>query len=185
MSLEAVIQSILDKGAAEKNEIIGTARKEKEKLLKELKEKGQQDISEKLGEAGNVAERLKVQETARAELESRKIVLAAQKEVLDTVRTEVLRRLASPEIRTSLLKELLEKHKDEWRTGKVYCNENDQKTVKSVVGSRFEGTVDCAGGIVIESEDKTMRIDLRFETLLQDLWEDSVKELAELLWQKR
>jgi len=38
---------------------------------------------------------------------------------------------------------------------------------------------------VIESDDGTRRIDLRYESLLQDIWEDSVKGLADLLWTQR
>jgi len=185
MSLEALVQSILDKGTAEKSEIIGAARKEMEKLLQEAREKGQQDISRKLDDARKAAERLKVQETARSELESRKTVLIAQKEVLDAVKTEVLKRLSSPEVRSELLEALLDKHKEDWQSGKVYCGEMDQKQVKSIVGSRFGGTIECSGGVVIESEDRANKVDLRFETLLDDIWEDSVKELADLLWPRK
>jgi V/A-type H+-transporting ATPase subunit E len=182
MSLETVIQRVLDKGTAEKTEAVDAAKKEMEKLLRETREKGQQDISTRLDEARRAAERLRVQETARAELESRKIVLTAQKELLDTVRTEVLRRLGSPETGSEFVRTLLAKSETDWRIGKVFCSPADEKQVRQIVGSRFGGTMDCIGGVVIESDDGTRRIDLRFETLLQDIWEDSVKELADILW---
>jgi len=185
MSLDAVVQSILKKGAAGKHELVEAAREEAERMLNEARMKGQEAISSRVNEAGAAAGRLKVQEMARADLESRKTVLAAQKEVLDGVKTEVLKRLSASEHRTAIVRSLLERNASDWRGGRVFCAAVDQKLVASTVGSRFGGTIECAGGIVIESDDGTRRIDLRFETLLEDIWEDSVKELAEILWPKR
>ncbi len=54
--------------------------------------------------------------------------------------------------------------------------------MRSAVEPRFGGTIECSGGIVVESDDGMRRVDLRFETLLQDIWEDSVREIAEILW---
>jgi V/A-type H+-transporting ATPase subunit E len=50
------------------------------------------------------------------------------------------------------------------------------------VGKNFGGTIECVGGVVIESADGSRRIDLRFETILADIWRDSIKEVAEVLW---
>jgi len=182
MSLEAIVQRILAQGSAEAKTITDAARIEMESMLQQTRNVGQAEISRRLEEARKAAERLKIQEVARAELESRKIVLAAQKETLDAVKADVLRELNSPEHKRDILRALLEKHKEDWRAGKVYCNPVDQDQVGAVVGSRFGGTIECSGGFVIESEDASKRIDLMFETLLQDIWEDSVRELAGLLW---
>jgi len=185
MSLEAVIERILAQGNAEANATIDSAKKEKNRMLQEARKRGQDEISRRLAEAKIAAERLKVQEMARSDLESRKIVLGAQKDVLEKVKNEVLNKLSSPEIRKEILQALLEKYKEDWRAGKVYCKAEDENQVKATVGDRFGGNIDCDGGIIIESRDGTRRIDLRFETILQDLWEDSVKEVAELLWPRR
>jgi V/A-type H+-transporting ATPase subunit E len=185
MSLEAVVQRILEHGTAEALAIVEAARAETDGGLREIKEKGQRDVGQRVADGRKAAERLRVQETARAELASRKIVLASQKEILDMVKTEALRFLGSPENRREILDTLLEKHGKEWRSGKVYCTAEDRQLVQDAVGARFGGTIECSGGIVIESEDETRRIDLRSETILQDIWEDSVKELADILWPKR
>src|SRR2546425_874884 len=58
----------------------------------------------------------------------------------------------------------------------------DEAVVRKIVGDSFAGTVECAGGVVIESADETRRVDLRYETLLRDVWDDAVKEVAETLW---
>ena len=81
-----------------------------------------------------------------------------------------------------LVQSLLRAHEEEWRNGKVYCNVRDADTVRSIVGKNFGGTIECVGGVVIESADGSRRIDLRFETILADIWRDSIKEVAEVLW---
>src|SRR2546422_499971 len=63
--------------------------------------------------------------------------------------------------------------------------EKEANAVRSAVGTSFGGTIDCVGGIVIESGDGTHRIDLRYETLLADVWRDSIREVAEVLWPRR
>jgi len=182
MSLEAVIQRILEQGSAEARAVADAARKEMEGRLHEIQEKGQGDIAAKTADGRKATEKLRTQETARAELESRKIVLAGQRETLDAVRAEVLERVNARGIKEEILRSLLDSHKADWKNGKVFCNAADKDRVKSIVGSRFGGTIQCSGGLVIEFEDGTGRIDLRFEILLQDIWEDSVKEIAEMLW---
>jgi V/A-type H+-transporting ATPase subunit E len=81
-----------------------------------------------------------------------------------------------------LLRSLLKSHAAVWKDGKVYSNVRDADTVRSIVGARFAGTIECVGGVVIESADGSRRTDLQFETLLADVWRDSIKEVAEVLW---
>ena len=99
--------------------------------------------------------------------------------------TKVLEKLVVLEDGAAILQSLLKANAGDWRTGKVYCNEKDANAVRAVVGTSFGGTIDCVGGIVIESGDGTHRIDLRYETLLADLWRDSIREVAEVLWPRR
>jgi len=185
MSLEAVVQRILEQGTAEASAIVDAARADADGKLRAIREESQKDIAVRIADGKRAAERLRVQEAARAELASKKVVLASQKETLDAVRSEALRILGSSERKRGTLRTLLENHREEWRSGKVFCSEDDRQSVTDAVRTRFGGTIDCSGGIVIESEDGTRRFDLRFETILQDIWEDTVKELAEILWPRR
>src|SRR5207253_2336022 len=80
-----------------------------------------------------------------------------------------------------LLRTLLQSHAEEWRNGKVYCNAHDADPARSIVGKNFGGTIECVGGVVIDNAEGTRRLDLRFETILADIWRDSIKEVAEIL----
>jgi len=185
MGLESVVEDVLGRGRSEVEEIRRAALAERDRIVQNARAEGAKLVEIREQEARKAVERLRVQALARAELESKKIVLSAEKGLLDQVYAKVLEKLAVLEDGGAILQSLLQTHAADWRTGKVYCNEKDATAVRAVVGSSFGETIDCVGGIVIESGDGTHRIDLRYETLLADVWRDSIREVAEVLWPRR
>lgn len=185
MALEVVIEAILEKARKEATEVVNEAKREAEKTLAAAREEGEKIIEQRKQDASLEAERLNVQELARAELESKRIVLVAQKEVLDEVLARARARLAELSNNVDVLRALLKKSEKEWKEGKVYSSARSADVVRGLVGSRFAGTVDCLGGLVIESADGKSRTDLRYETILAEIWRDSVREVAETIWQRK
>ncbi|HYY49054.1 MAG TPA: V-type ATP synthase subunit E family protein [Thermoplasmata archaeon] len=182
MGLEQVVEEILSRGQSEAEEIRRATLAEREKILADARAEGAKLLERREREAKEAADRLRVQALARAELESKKVVLSAQKGLLDDVYNKVLDKLRTTPDRREWLQALLQSNAAEWRNGKVYANAQDAETVRKIVGASFAGTIDCVGGIVIESADGSHRTDLRFETLLADIWRDSIREVAEVLW---
>jgi len=182
MGLETVIEDVLSRGRSEAEEIRRATAAERERILQDARAEGAKLLAQREQEATGAAERARIQALARAELESKKIVLYAQKELLDQVYAAVLDKMSHLAESEGLVQSLLRAHEEEWRNGKVYCNAHDADGVRSIVGKSFAGTIDCVGGVVIDSADGTRRIDLRFETILADIWRDSIKEVAEVLW---
>src|SRR3989442_2513207 len=185
MVLESFVEDVLDRGRSEVEELRQGAWAERDRILQNARAEGAKLLEIREQEARQAAGRLQVQALARAELEGKKIVLSAEKELLDEVYTKVLEKLAVLEDGAAILQSLLKAHAADWRTGKVYCNEKDANAVRAVVGTSFGGTIDCVGGLVIESGDGTHRIDLRDETLLADVWRDSIREGPEGPWPRR
>jgi len=185
MGLESVVEDVLGRGRSEVEEIRRAALAERDRILQNARAEGAKLVEIREQEARKAVERLRVQALARAELESKKIVLSAEKGLLDQVYAKVIEKLAVLEDGAAILQSLLKANGGDWRTGKVYCNEKDATAVRVVVGSSFGEPIDCVGGIVIESGDGTHRIDLRYETLLADVWRDSIREVAEVLWPRR
>lgn len=183
MSLDTVVQAILEKGKGEAEQILEEARAERERMLAEVRAEGQGAIVDADVRARHAAERRRVQELARAELEARKIVLAAQREALERAYRTALERLGDLPESPDFLRRLLAANAAEWKAGgRVYSNARDEAVVRKIVGDRYAGNVGCAGGVVIESADDTRRIDLRYESILREIWDDAVKEVAEALW---
>lgn len=186
MSLETFVQVILDKGKNEADEILAQARTEAERTLSEVRAEGDKTIQDAEERARQDGERRRVQDLARAELEARKSVLAAQKDALDEVYQRALARLGTLKENARILEALLQANESEWKAGgRVYSNPKDEALVKRDVGQAYAGTVECEGGVVIENADGTRRVDLRYESILRDVWSDSVREVAEILWPSR
>jgi V/A-type H+-transporting ATPase subunit E len=183
VSLDAFVQVILDKGKAEADEILAQAHAEGERMLSEVRAEGEKAVQDSEERAHQAAGRKRVQDLARAELETRKIVLAAQKEALDEVYQRALARLGGLRENAAILQALLKANESEWRTGgRVFSNPKDAALVKGMAGRAYAGTVECEGGLIIENADGTRRVDLRYESILRDVWNDSVREVAEVLW---
>jgi V/A-type H+/Na+-transporting ATPase subunit E len=186
VTLERVAQAVLERGKSEAEQIVAQAREEKERMLSEARVEGEANVKAAQAQARDEAEHRKVQEVARAELEARKISLAAQKETLDEVYKRALARLHELKENKEILKGLLKANESEWKAGgHVYSNKKDESVVRKIVGSAYAGHIDCAGGIVIESADGTRRIDLRYDSLLSEVWDDAVREVAEVLWPQK
>src|SRR2546427_9981693 len=83
MTLESAVEAILEQGKAEANRVLEEARNERQRMLSEARAEAAEALGETEKAARVEADRKRVQELARAELESRKTVLAAQKEALD------------------------------------------------------------------------------------------------------
>lgn len=182
MSLDEVIKKILETGKAEAQAIIKEGQTQRAKQTKEAKEEGKKILLSKTKESEDLLEKMNTQEMARAELESKKIVLSSQKELLDAVYEKALSRLRDLPQNESLLRSLVSQNQAEIANGKVYCAEKDATVVRMLVGANYGGTIDCIGGFVVESLDGERRIDLRFETMLSEIWNDSIKEVSDLLW---
>lgn len=182
MSLESVVKGILEAGRRESQEIISEAKKEAERILSEAKGRGTEEMKKRVKEAEDSGRKRRVQDLARAELEVKRIVLQAQKDVLDLINRKALERLKSLPSNDAILRHLLSSHNSDVRVGRVYSSQKDKIIVQSTVGSYYAGTKPVLGGIVIESRDEKSTVDLTYETLMQKTWEDSIREVAELLW---
>lgn len=186
MALDNVIQAILEDGRKEAERIVAEGRQEAEKNLTKTRKEAQEFVAEKGKEADRLAQRMKTQESARAEIESKKVVLKAQKEFLDEVYGTALKKLGE-KWSTKLIESTLKGKASEVKGGMVYSNERDKGTVQALVGSyggKFGGVIDCHGGVVIENSDGSVRTDYRLETFLKDIWDDSIIEVTSVLWGK-
>src|SRR5207247_5441902 len=133
MGLETVIDQVLDRGRAEADEIRNAAGTDRERLLQEERAEGAKVIAAREQEARVAADRARIQDLARAELESKKTVLAAQKEILDEVYSKALQKLSTLPDRDAIIRALLTANASDWRTGKVDASARDADAVRAIV----------------------------------------------------
>ena len=65
---------------------------------------------------------------------------------------------------------------------KAYLAEGDKFTAKELGVSSVAVDSRMTGGIILESEDGTIQIDMQYKTLLQTLWDREMKSLSDILF---
>jgi V/A-type H+/Na+-transporting ATPase subunit E len=180
MGLEVVVKDVLTRGEAEANRIRQEGVDEAHAIIEGAEKTARLILEEKRGQTTAQIERRKNREISSANLEVKRAILNAKKDLLDRVYDEALEKFASlpePE-RESIIKKLLESQTDSTR---VFSNENDESLVKRISSLEYGGTIQCSGGVMLENEDGTVLRDLTFDSLLQSVRDRSLKQLLQIL----
>ncbi len=179
MSLNKVVEDILRRGKEKELEIIRLGESERDEQLKLADSKIAE--SRARAEKRNAAsiQQMERQEISSAELESKKTALSAQRHVMEELREQVLSELSgypAPK-RKKLYSKLVARAAKELGECYVYSNKDDQPLLQLSAGMVNGGVIDCGGGLVFESKDRAVRLDFRFETMLDDIWNKSMQEI--------
>ncbi|ELY92825.1 V-type ATP synthase subunit E [Natrialba hulunbeirensis JCM 10989] len=193
MSLDTVVEDIRDEAHARAEDIRdeGEARAEEiesaaEADAEEIRESAEQ-------EADREIEQLREQRLSSAKLEAKQKRLEARRDVLGDVREEVEAELTALEgdTREELTRALLDAASTEFDEGddvSVYGRADDQDLIESILddydGYAFAGEYDCLGGVVVESEQSRVRVNNTFDSVLEDVWEDNLREISNQLFEQ-
>lgn len=177
--MEKLVEEILRKGEERKQEILQQGERERdEQILKADKQIEESRLKAEKRSTAAIAQ-LEQQELSSAELEAKKSALAAQRQVLEELKAEILADLTSypSDKRQRIYTKLIAKARRELGDCYVYSNPTDKAILKLPSGMVDGGTLDCRGGLVFESKDRTVRLDFRFETILEDVWNREMQEI--------
>jgi len=180
MGLEVVVKDVLARGEEEADRIRQEGTDEANAIVAGAEKTARQIREEKRAQTAEQIERRKNREISSANLEVKRAILNAKKELLDRVYSEAIEMLASlPESeRETIIKKLLESQTDSTR---VFSNKNDESLVKRISSMEYGGTIQCSGGIVLENEDGTVLRDLTFDSILKNVRDRSLKQLLQIL----
>ncbi|WP_267641070.1 V-type ATP synthase subunit E [Haloarchaeobius amylolyticus] len=194
MSLETVVEDIRDEARARAEEIRDDAEAEAEEIISEA----QADAEETLEEAERAAERKveqeREQQLSSAKLEAKQMRLEARRDVLEQVRADVESEIAglSGDQREELTRALLDAAAEEFEnvdTASVYGRASDEDLLTDILadydGYEYAGEYDCLGGVVVESEESRLRVNNTFDSVLEDVWEDNLKEISSRLFDEQ
>jgi V/A-type H+-transporting ATPase subunit E len=191
MGLESVIEDIQRKGEREKEAISAAAAAEERQILDEAQEKVDARKKEAEGEISRVIQRMEDLELASANLSVKRALLNSQKEVLDQVYAAALRAiLALPDgVHRQILEKLLSQAAKEVPAGVVTCRARDAPVVKDLIaanpalsGYRIGPPAEIDGGVLVDSADGNVKIDLTYRTFLDGIWEKELKAASDLLF---
>ena len=183
MALDNVVNEILESARKEADQILKAAESEKEATLRQAAETISSKQKAQQKETDEAIKRLRQQELSSAELEEKRIVLNARKEMLDRTFDEVniqASEMSSAE-KARLYMVILEKGKKVIPEPKIYCPIGEAKLLVIKSGDKVE-EVKMGPGLILESKDGTMRIDYSFKTILEGVWEKELKNTSNLLF---
>ncbi|MFB6172727.1 MAG: V-type ATP synthase subunit E [Haloarculaceae archaeon] len=193
MSLDTVVEDILDEARARANEIEESAEEEAAEIVDEA----EADATEIVDEAERDVEREIAQEREQtlssAKLEAKQMRLEARRDVLGEVRETAAQRIADleGERRETLTRALLEDATAEFdgdATVEVYGRAGDQDLLEEILadydGYEYAGERDCLGGVVVESDASRIRVNNTFDSILDDVWEEHLSEISDRLFEQ-
>lgn len=182
MGLDQVIGEVRRDGEARAQHILQEARKEAAAILEAARGEAKAHEAQRLAQANREAAAVQAQGASRAESETRKLVLAAEAQTREQMRQSILGGLSGlpAKTREKHLQALLKRAQSVIPKGTVYGAQADASVLASAKPYKHGGSLPVAGGIVVESEDGKARLDLTYETLLDEAWRDILKAEAGL-----
>jgi V/A-type H+-transporting ATPase subunit E len=182
MGLDAIVEEIKAKGRAEADKISEETSLEVSKIIADAEAAASKLKAAKEEAVRREIERLRQQELSSANLEVKKGILNARKEILDEVyeqSKESIEKLPS-EKNQRLLRSIIEKNQN--TNAKIYSRAKDKPAVKKLTKLEFAGEIDCIGGVVIENADGTEVLDFKYDTILKNVSEQSLKQVSNILF---
>lgn len=180
MALENVVDSIRAQARKEADEALAQARRRAADVALRADAEAHALRERKARELRDAGGLLRKREIAAAELEARRMRLSAERALLLELRKGVETRLASlpPETRARHLRALSQRAP----VGRLLVGARDRELASRL--GRDLGTVEALGGVVVEAADGSSREDLRYETILDDVWQEHLREIAGILLEK-
>ena len=182
MSLETVVEDIRDEARARAEEI----RTDGESRAEEIREAAEREVERQIDQESE-------QKLSSAKLEAKQERLEARREGLEDVRDDVEARIADigGDEREQLTRTLLEAAAEEFEdeaTVRVHGRDDDEALLESVVDD-FDGfevgdPVDCLGGVVVESDGSRVRVNNTFDSVLEEVWEENLREISARLFEE-
>ena len=191
MSLEQVVDDITNEARNRAEEIRADAEEDAEAIIADAEEDAEAIKAERAAEVEDRIDQEREQAVSSANLEAKQARLEARRDVLADVREAVEEALIelSGERRESLTRSLIDNAATEFAddaTVSVYGRHDDQALIEEILadydGFSVAGEVDCLGGVVVESDSSRVRVNNTFDSVLDTVWDENLKELSDHLF---
>ncbi len=182
MGLDAIVEEIRAKGKAEADRISGETYQEVSKIISDAQSQALKIKTAKEEAVKKEIERLRQQEMASAHLEVKRAMLNARKELLDEVyenAKDAIHKLPN-EKNQKIVASIIGKNEN--NNAKIYSHKKDTAIIKKLTKLAYAGEIDGIGGVIIENEDGTEYLDFRFDTILKNVSEQSLKQVSDILF---
>jgi V/A-type H+-transporting ATPase subunit E len=194
MSLDTVVEDIRDEARARAEEIRADGESRAEAIVAEAEEDAQEIVADAEREVEQQIKQEREQKLSSAKLEAKQQRLEARRSVLQDVHERVEQAVADidGEQREELTRALLDAAAEEFQDAdsvQVYGRADDQELLEGIVadydGFEVAGEHDCLGGVVVEAEGSRVRVNNTFDSVLEEVWEENLREISDELFEER
>jgi len=191
MGLDTVLEEIRQNGQQEMNRIRSESQQETTRVLMAAQERAAKIKQSASEEADRQAANIMGQESSAANLLVKRELLNTQKELLDQVYHNALLACAGlPESsHRQVIAALLTEAGRQVPGGIVHVNQRDLEILEQLLSEKPEfkaftagKPVEIDGGVIVESRDGSLQIDLSYRTFLDMIWESGLKDASDLLF---
>ena len=191
MSLETVVEDIRDEARARAEEIREEAEAEADDIVADAESDADEILAERERAVERQIEQEREQALSSAKLEAKQQRLEARRDVLEDVHDKVEQAVADidGDEREELTRVLLDAAAEEFDADDavaVYGAPKDAALLTEILadydGFTLDGERDCLGGVVVESETSRVRVNNTFDSILESVWEDELKEISSTLF---
>ena len=185
MGIEEVTNKIKEEAKKQADHLLSLADAEAKRIEKETLHEIE-DYEKKLREnAEQKIARERRKALAAAEFEGKRAVLDRKTEIVDAVMAEATKEIQKMHAgeRKAVLQKLLKDAGKEFPIARVHVNAKDKALVKELLKGVDVVERNILGGVIAESKDGKVRVDLSFETLLEQLRQEHLGELSRVLFE--
>lgn len=182
MGLDIVVKDIQEGARAEVSRIQAEGDAKASEILNEAKESQKKMLGDSLAKAEEDLQNLHQQVISSANLEVKRITLNKRKELLDKVYSQTIEAIKSMPTskREELLKHIITKY--EASGSRIYSPKESEEIVKKLTSLTYAGSIVSIGGVVLENEDGTVRLDFTYDSILKNVYERSLKQISDILY---
>lgn len=182
MGLETVINDIMEVAQADVAKMNSEVESEVSQILEDAKDDAKRIKGNRLAKTESDIDKMQNQAISSANLEVKRTMLNARKELLEKVYSKTVDSIASlpPSKNEELLKAIIDQNQENGT--KIYSSKDSEELVKKLSALEYAGNIDCIGGVVIENDDGTVRLDYTYDTILKDVNERSLKQISDILF---
>ena len=175
--IEASAQTSAAKIREEQAAEIAAINGQADAQIAEMKDKQDKKVAE-------AVDALARQGRSSAELESKKLVLSKKKEVLNRAFEVALADLESMPASKKLAyyKAMVASAKQIIPEPKALMSVNDKFTAEDLGVKAVEQTAKVNSGLILQSEDGKIEVDMQYSVLLKSVWDSNIREVSDILF---
>jgi V/A-type H+-transporting ATPase subunit E len=194
MSLETVAEDIRDEARARAEEIREDAESRADEIVAQAETDAEEIRAERDAEVERQIEQEREQKLSSAKLEAKQARLEARRDVLAEVRRDVEAAIVDldGDTRRELTQTLLDDGASEFEdvdTVEVSGRADDEELLTDILAEydeySYAGEVDCLGGVVLESPGSRIRVDNTFDSVLETVWEENLRDISDRLFENQ